>query len=174
MDSALWATLGGVAALLLLLVLLLVVGLLVAAARGRRRTEQALAASRADVDALRTQVEALTGELADQRVAAAAQPAVPPTEFLITTAGTAAASSADQGDLPVVPERAVLSATFGEPLVKAASLAYGLRRALSAESRNRIAFEMRREVKRARKQRRREARRAVRVATARDREEEAA
>jgi len=35
----------------------------------------------------------------------------------------------------------------------------GVRRALSPESRNRIAFEMRREVKRARKERRRAARR---------------
>lgn len=51
------------------------------------------------------------------------------------------------------------SVTLGEPLLKAVAFGYGVRRALSPESRNRIAFEMRREVKRARKERRRAARR---------------
>ena len=55
-----------------------------------------------------------------------------------------------------MPDRVVLSATLGEPLVRAVALGHGVRRALSAESRNRIRFEMRREVRRARKQRRRE------------------
>ena len=48
--------------------------------------------------------------------------------------------------------------------MRAASLAHGVRRALDPETRNRIRFEMRREVKRARKQRRadiREARRRL-------------
>jgi hypothetical protein len=44
----------------------------------------------------------------------------------------------------------------GESLVRLVSLAYGVRRALSAENRNRIGFEVRREVRRARKRRRRE------------------
>lgn len=60
-------------------------------------------------------------------------------------------------DLPVdrpVPDQLVLSATLGEPLVKAAALGHGLRRALSAQARNRIWFEVRREVRRSRKQRR--------------------
>jgi hypothetical protein len=50
----------------------------------------------------------------------------------------------------------VLSATLGEPLVRVVSLGHGVRRALSAESRNRIRFEVRREARRSRKQRRRE------------------
>ena len=41
-----------------------------------------------------------------------------------------------------------------ETVIRTASLAHGLRRALSAETRNRIRFEMKREVKRSRKQRR--------------------
>ena len=41
-----------------------------------------------------------------------------------------------------------------ESAIKAVGLAHGLRRALSPEARNRIRFEMQREVKRARKQRR--------------------
>ena len=40
--------------------------------------------------------------------------------------------------------------------MQAASLGYGVRRALSAPARNRIRFEMRREVKRARKERKAE------------------
>jgi hypothetical protein len=48
----------------------------------------------------------------------------------------------------------VLSATLGEPLVKTAAFAHGVRRALSAESRNRIWFEVRREVRASRRRRR--------------------
>jgi hypothetical protein len=55
-----------------------------------------------------------------------------------------------------------VSVAAGESLVRVVSLAYGVRRALSPESRNRIRFEMRREVKRARKQRRRDVRAAQR------------
>ncbi len=56
-----------------------------------------------------------------------------------------------------------------ETVVQAAALAAGLRRALSPESRNRIRFEMRREVKRARKQRRADLREARREWEARQR-----
>ena len=49
-----------------------------------------------------------------------------------------------------------------EGVVQSASLLHGLRRALSPEVRNRIRFEMRREVKRARKARRVEQREALR------------
>jgi len=66
-------------------------------------------------------------------------------------------------------DRLVLSATVGEPLVKAMALGHGVRRALSAESRNRIWFEVRREVRRARKQRRRETKEAWRRMQAEER-----
>ena len=49
-----------------------------------------------------------------------------------------------------------------EGLVRAAGVAHGLRRALAPASRNRIRFEMRRELRRARKQRKREMRAAWR------------
>ncbi len=163
MSSAQLAVLAGAAALLLVVLCALLVSLV----RGRRRAARAVAASRADIEALQARVDALSAELEAARVHAAAAPAVPQTEYVITTAGR-------DRELPVVPERAVLSVTFGEPLVKAMAFAYGVRRALSPESRNRIAFEMRREVKRARKQRRRDARRATRVAAAGQRQEEAA
>ena len=54
------------------------------------------------------------------------------------------------------------SVALGESLVRVLSLGYGVRRALTAESRNRIRFEMRREVKRSRRQRRRDLKEAKR------------
>ena len=59
---------------------------------------------------------------------------------------------------PPVDARQFASAALGESVVRLVSLGYGVRRALSAENRNRIAFEMRREVRRSRKDRRRELR----------------
>ncbi|HEU4513934.1 MAG TPA: hypothetical protein VFR87_12590 [Nocardioidaceae bacterium] len=155
MNPALWAALGGAAALLLVL-LGAALALLLVSRRARARERAALAAATADVDTLRARVDELSAELAASRAPAPAE-----TEYLITTAG----HDADRRDLPQVPERAVLSVTVGEPLVKLAAFGYGLRRALSAESRNRIGFEMRREVKRARKARRRAARRTGAAAT---------
>jgi hypothetical protein len=56
-----------------------------------------------------------------------------------------------------------------EAVVKAASWTHGVRRALAPEVRNRIRFEMRREVKRARKQRRADLKAALRDLQARER-----
>jgi len=149
MNPALWAALGGAVALLLVL-LGAALATLVVSRRARAREQAALATARADVDTLLARVDELSAELAASRTPAPAEDG-----YLITTAG----GPVDRSHLPQVPERAVLSVTVGEPLVKLAAFGYGLRRALSAESRNRIAFEMRREAKRARKARRRAARR---------------
>jgi hypothetical protein len=56
-----------------------------------------------------------------------------------------------------------------ESAIKAVGLAHGLRRALAPEVRNRIRFEMKREVLRARKQRRADLRAALREFRARER-----
>ena len=56
-----------------------------------------------------------------------------------------------------------------EGLIKAAGFAHGLRRALSPEARNRVRFEMKREVKRSRKQRRADLKAARRDQQARHR-----
>lgn len=138
--------------------------------RDRRRLAEALATSRTDVEALRTRVDALTEQLDTVR---GASPLVPEEGYVITrvTPGSdgpgSQPSERDEEDyLDRVSNRVVLSATLGEPLVKAAAFGYAVRRALSPANRNRIAFEMRREVKRARKQRRRDARQARRAAAA--------
>jgi hypothetical protein len=166
MDLALLVALGGAAAILLGLVC---VAIGVTLATGRR-TRRALDASRADVEALRARLDLMTRELEKARRAAEE-----PADYLIT--GVLPASSGHPGEdraggreLSEVSSRAVLSVTVGEPLVRLVAFGYGVRRALSAENRNRIAFEMRREVRRARKDRRRELKAARRSAQAARRE----
>lgn len=56
-----------------------------------------------------------------------------------------------------------------ETVIKAASWTHGLRRALSAENRNRIRFEVRQETRRARRERRAETKQALREFRARQR-----
>jgi len=71
------------------------------------------------------------------------------------------------GELPAVvrPTTAqVVDATLGRPLVRAATLSHGLRRALRPESRDRIAALVRREFRRRRKLRMKASRRAARLA----------
>ena len=72
--------------------------------------------------------------------------------------------------VPTVEPRLFADLVLRETVVQTASLFHGLRRALSPETRNRIRFEMRREVKRARKQRRAEQREAYREWQARQRD----
>lgn len=146
-----------VATAVLALVVLLVV--LVSARRGRRRTEAALATSRAEIAALQERLDALVAQQS-------APPAGPPAprhragepEFVITTAGADRELDATEPGPPTVDARQFASVAVGESLVRLVSLGYGVRRALSAENRNRIAFEMRRERLRSRKDRRRELR----------------
>lgn len=146
-----------VATAVLALVVLLAV--LVSARRGRRRTEAALTASRAEIAALEERLDAL---VAQQAAAPAASPAprhrAGEPEFVITTAGAVREHQAAVPAPATVDARQFASAAVGESLVRLVSLGYGVRRALSAENRNRIAFEMRRERLRSRKDRRRELR----------------
>jgi hypothetical protein len=150
--------------------LLLVTVVLVATRRRRSRAdlEAMLAAAQREADDLRHRLDELTGgatrgtpggpayleELfaepggATTRADRAAEAA----PFVITHVGE---DDSEQAlDALPVPDRLVLSATLGEPLVKVAAFSHGLRRALSAESRNRIWFEMRREVRASRRRRR--------------------
>ncbi|KQT94523.1 hypothetical protein ASG49_06585 [Marmoricola sp. Leaf446] len=157
MDSPL--TLG--LALALGAALVAVVVLAVQVRRARRSTEAELLATRAESEALRERVDGLAARLdrRDDGVRSTADGAA----YVITDAG--AHEPAPLVDArPMVADRVVLNAALGEPLVRAVALGHGVRRALGAESRNRIRFEMRREAKRARKQRRREMRDAYREA----------
>ena len=85
-------------------------------------------------------------------------------EFVITRLGEPEPEPA-----PTLETRLFADVVLRETVVKAASLAYGVRRGLSPANRNRIWFEMRREVKRARKERKAEEREAIREYRARRR-----
>lgn len=163
--------------------LVVLLAVLVSTRRARRRTEAAL-------DAARTEIAALQQRLDTLSAAAVAPPAPTPAprqrrdepEFVITTAGTPEPASehalSERAVTAHVDARQFASVALGESLVRLVSLGYGVRRALSAENRNRIAFEMRREVRRSRKDRRRELRdlrRRLRdEPSLRDRDEDAA
>jgi hypothetical protein len=132
--------------------------------RARARLEDQLAASREELTAVQKRLDGLS------RRVEPAQPRTTSQEFVITTAGLPESRPADATP-PAAPDRQLttrefVSVALGESLVTVASFGYGVRRALSPENRNRIAFEMRREVRRARKQRKadlKEAKRRLRA-----------
>jgi hypothetical protein len=162
MDStALVAALAAVAGVAATLAAVAVV--LIRRRRSDEDLEAMLVAARQETAELRHRVEELT-----ERTERAARVDPHQAEFVITHVGEPDAAV----DRVVVPDRVVLSATLGEPLVKVAAFSHGVRRALSAESRNRIWFEMRREVRAARRRRRRLVKDYLRETRARDRGQE--
>lgn len=97
-------------------------------------------------------------------------------QLLITGLGAADPAGAPLGAGPAgdvdpvrVEGRLFADLVLRESLVKAAALAHGVRRGLAPESRNRIRFEVRREVRRSRRERRADVRRARREHDARQR-----
>lgn len=91
-------------------------------------------------------------------------------EYVITHLGEPDSEvEAEAEGVPTVAPTLFADIVLRETVVQTASLFHGLRRALSAETRNRIRFEMRREVKRSRKQRRADLREARREWEARRR-----
>ncbi len=155
MDPALLVTAAAVVGVALVVVL----GVLLVVLSGRRRLAAELAESRGRLEELDRRLESLQ-----------APPSAPPVhaerEYLITSVGgpTEVEPPAEQ-----ISAQQFASLAFGESLVRLLSFGYGVRRALSAESRNRIRFQMRQQVKASRRQRRRdlrEARRTLRNRTA--------
>ncbi len=157
-----WAVAAAAAGLLVILGVL--VGVMV---RGRRRISRRLDAAHAEAEALRIQVEEI------QRLVSAPPAVRDEREYVITglelDGGFEARSARTSTTVDTVPGPLFADIVLRETVVQAAALAAGLRRALSPESRNRIRFEMRREVKRARKQRRADLREARREWEARQR-----
>jgi hypothetical protein len=141
---------------------LVALGLAVALLRARSRTDREVAAARAETAELRAQLDELERRMARPTGPVAAEP-----EFVITRLGDPEPATPE----PAAPIGGALFAdlVLRETAVKAASLAYGVRRALDPETRNRIRFEMKREVKRARKQRKADTRQARREWEARQR-----
>ncbi len=155
MSSGLLMVLATAATAVLLVVLLAVV---VTVVRSRRRLEQALSASREELAEVQRRLDRLAGQV--DPGSGVRRPVADQTEYVITTAGGPQESTEPEASLPPVSGREFASLALGESLVRLVSLGYGVRRALSAENRNRIAFEVKREVRRSRKQRRREEKRA--------------
>ncbi|QIK76746.1 hypothetical protein [Nocardioides piscis] len=147
----LWVAAGGAAALLLLV--------LACALLWRRASH------------LATRLDDLEARLGEQRVptstdASGAQEASP---YVIT----GLPDGRDQTSSEEIHVGRIDGALFAdivarETTIKAAGLAHGLRRALSAQSRNRIRFEMRQQVRRSRKQRRADLKTALRDLQARE------
>ena len=157
-----------------LLALVLVVVLFV----GRGRTERELSAAHADLASLRAQMEALTEQLAAQGGAGDRDRPGPRRREATTSDDDPGYVITQVGDLTVdriAAEPARIDRTLfadlllRETVVKTASLAHGLRVALAPETRNRIRFEMRQEVRRARKLRRAQLKEARREWEARQR-----
>jgi hypothetical protein len=92
------------------------------------------------------------------------EPAEP--EFVITRVGE---PEVEPEAAPTVPAPVFADLLLKETVVQTASLVQGLRRALDPETRNRIRFHMRQEVRRSRKQRRAELREVRREWAARQR-----
>jgi hypothetical protein len=139
---------------------LLCLTLVVALVRTQRAWRRDLAGARADLTDLRDRLD----QLERRRVAPPVTEA--PAQFVITGLG-----QESEADLPPpTVDRAVFAdMVLRETVVKAASLAHGVRRGLAPESRNRIRFEMKQEVRRSRKQRRADVKAARRDLHARQR-----
>ncbi len=152
----------GAAALLVLAAL----AVLLVARRDRARAAVAVAEARAESDDLRQRLDTLVRRLD--------APARPVEEFVITQVGTAARTPAETGPAARIEGRLFADIVLRESVVKAASLGHGVRRALAPETRNRIRFEMKREVKRSRRQRRAELKDVRRSQQARQRRREVA
>lgn len=133
------------------------VALVVAAVRARRQRAVAaaeIAAARAETARLADQLGALGDQVA--RLRAPTDPGG--AAYVITDAGTPGAADVAPDTRPMVRDSFVLNAALGEPLLRAAALTHGVRRALSPESRARIRVAVRQETRRSRKERRREMR----------------
>lgn len=151
------------------LLALVALGLAVALVRARSRTERALEESRTETARLRTQLDELERRLARPEPRAAETE--PDVQFVITNLGEGDPEPEAQAPVPDIGAALFADLVLRETVVKAASLAHGVRRALAPETRNRIRFEMKREVRRSRKQRKADTREARREWAARQRAE---
>ena len=114
---------------------------------------------------------AAPGAVGTPEVPAAAVPVRAEPEFVITRVGE---SEPAREPAPTVSAPVFADIVARETVVQAASLVHGLRRALAPETRHRIRFHVRQEVKRSRKQRKVELREVRREWAARQREGRAA
>ncbi|WP_426246417.1 hypothetical protein [Nocardioides sp. LHG3406-4] len=156
-DGSAWVVVGACALLAALCAIVL--------AWVRATTRREVASARAEAAQLRRRLEELERTIATRHDDGAKDGAIEP--VVVSTSFDLPRSLA--GPAPI-EGRLFADLVLRESVVKAASWAHGVRRALSPENRNRIAFEMRRELKRSRKSRRAEVQEALRAHRARQRE----
>jgi hypothetical protein len=165
----------GAPALVLALLVLVVLALAVALGRARSRATRDREDAHAEAAALRARLEEVERRLAigGSELAGDVPRQTPPAdvarpEFVITHLGEESMTAG--GGVPARVEPALFAdLVLRESVVRVVSLAAGVRAALAPETRNRIRFEVRREVRRARKQRRSDTRLARRELASRQR-----
>lgn len=167
-DLPAWAVWLAGGALVVALVAMIALGWLTArTARALRRTTAAQEEAHAELAALRAELERRTppprpGAVRDTHA-----------EYVITAVGESTGGDSGPGaevERRVTDGRQFAAIALGESLTRLAVIGHGLRRALSPEARNRMAFEARREVRRSRRQRRDELRAARRLLQEQQRE----
>jgi hypothetical protein len=136
---------------------LLALILAIALARTRSRTRRELDASHAETARLQAQIDAI-----ERRLAAPAVREHAVEEYTITGLGTRLGTHDPDEPPPAIDRALFADLVLRETVVRAASVAHGVRRALAPETRNRIRFEVRREIRRSRKQRKADLREARR------------
>jgi len=144
--------------------LVLVLGAALVRTRSRVRAQATYA--HAETALLRERIAEVERRLAaDAKVQTA-----PDAEFVITELGIREVSPDPPALVPArIDGRLFADVVLRESVVKAASLVYGVRRALAPEARFRVRYAMKREVKRSRKERRAELREARRFLQRRQR-----
>jgi hypothetical protein len=140
-DVVVWIAVGGLALLCLSLLATVVVT--------RRAWSRDARLAHAELGDLRARLEVLEHAKGPRPTTA---PSVP-TEYLITGLGDTHAHD-DTAPAARIEGAVFADTVLRETVVKAASLAHGVRRGLAPATRNRIRFEMKQEVRRSRKQRR--------------------
>ena len=156
-SEQVWVLAGGALALTLLVLVLL-------ARRAAARSNRELAAARAQAKALADRLALVEESLA--RVQATSRD---DQSYVITRFGDEEPQAEATPVVGRIDGKLFADIVARESAIKAVGLAHGLRRALAPQVRNRIRFEMRREVQRARKQRRADLKAALREFRARER-----
>lgn len=164
---------GWFAVLVLLALVALAVGavvLLAVVRRTRTHTDAVLASAAETTEELRRHLEDIEARIEAERPTTNMPARDDDPEYLITELGRHRSGGAKPA-VPMLPTPVFADVVLRESMIRAASLVTGLRRALAPETRNRIRFEMKREVKRSRKQRRADVKQAIREWEARQREQ---
>jgi hypothetical protein len=121
-----------------------------------------------DLEALRQQLDGLEHRAAE-RGSTPTSTVAAPVEFVITDLGRPDTPAEPPAEAVRLDGPAFADIVLKETVVKAASFAHGVRRGLAPATRNRIRFEMKQEVRRARRQRRADLKAARRDLHARQR-----